>query len=184
VSFSPVLKSPTGSGQMDARELDAMLAELIACGEEFERRIRSNEFYPFSNIIGTLRRIHRPNRDAYPCGAGGGYLGVSATGDLFACHRFVGDDAGAMGNVADGVDPARQQRWLSERNVHAQEPCRTCWARHLCGGGCHHEVIHRGRPACDYIRGWLHYCLGAYGRLVEAAPPLIDQVLNPRPAVR
>jgi uncharacterized protein len=184
VSFSPVLTSPTGSGQMDARELDAMLAELIACGEEFERRIRNNEFYPFSNIIGTLRRIHRPNRDAYPCGAGGGYLGVSSKGDLFACHRFVDDDAGAMGNVADGVDAARQRRWLSERNVHVQEPCRTCWARHLCGGGCHHEVIHRGRPACDYIRGWLHYCLGAYGRLVEAAPPLIDQVLNPRPAVR
>jgi len=184
VSFSPVLKSPTGSGQMDARELDAMLAQLIACGEEFERRIRGNEFYPFANIIGTLRRIHRPNRDAYPCGAGGGYLGVSAKGDLFACHRFVDDAAGAMGNVADGVDATQQQRWLSERNVHAQEPCRACWARHLCGGGCHHEVIHRGRPACDYIRGWLHYCLGAYGRLIEAAPPLIDQVLDPQPAVR
>jgi uncharacterized protein len=184
VSFSPVLKSPTGAGQMDARELDVMLGELIACGEEFERRIRNDEFYPFSNIINTLRRIHRPNRDAYPCGAGGGYLGVSSKGDLFACHRFVDDDAGAMGNVGDGVDPGRQRRWLSERNVHAQEPCRTCWARHLCGGGCHHEVIHRGRPACDYIRGWLHYCLGAYGRLVEAAPPLIDQVLNPRPAAR
>jgi uncharacterized protein len=184
VSFSPVLKSPAGSGQMGARELDAMLAALIACGEEFERRIRIDEFYPFSNIINTLRRIHRPNRDAYPCGAGGGYLGVSSKGDLYACHRFVGDDAGAMGNVADGVDPARQRRWLSERNVHAQEPCRSCWARHLCGGGCHHEVIHRGRPACDYIRGWLHYCLGAYGRLVDAAPPLIDQALNPRPAVR
>ena len=28
-----------------------------------------------------------------------------------------------------------------------------------------HEVIHRGRPACDYIRGWLHYCLEAYLRL-------------------
>jgi uncharacterized protein len=174
VSFSPVLKSPTGSGQMDARELDALLAALIACGEEFERRIRIDEFYPFSNIINTLRRIHRPNRDAYPCGAGGGYLGVSSKGDLYACHRFVDDDAGAMGNVGDGVDLARQRRWLSERNVHAQEPCRSCWARHLCGGGCHHEVIHR----------WLHYCLGAYGRLVDAAPPLIDQLLNPRPAVR
>jgi uncharacterized protein len=23
----------------------------------------------------------------------------------------------------------------------------------------------RGRPACDYIRGWLHYCLEAYMRL-------------------
>jgi uncharacterized protein len=26
-------------------------------------------------------------------------------------------------------------------------------------------VIKRGRPACDYIRGWLHYCLEAYLRM-------------------
>jgi len=40
----------------------------------------------------------------------------------------------------------------------------------MCGGGCHHEVIHRGRPACDYIRGWLDYCLQAYVRLSAACP--------------
>jgi uncharacterized protein len=54
--------------------------------------------------------------------------------------------------------------------VHRQEPCTQCWARYLCGGGCHHESIHRGRPSCDYIRGWLHYCLGAYLRLSRQLP--------------
>ncbi|MNE64879.1 hypothetical protein D3C80_1603170 [compost metagenome] len=29
-------------------------------------------------------------------------------------------------------------------------------------------MIKRGRPACDYIRGWLHYCLGLYVDLYEA----------------
>ena len=28
-------------------------------------------------------------------------------------------------------------------------------------------MIQRGRPACDFIRGWLHYCLEAYARLQE-----------------
>ena len=70
-----------------------------------------------------------------------------------------------MGSLADGVDRRRRADWLAERHVHRQEPCGTCWARYLCGGGCHHEVIRRGRPACDYIRGWLHYCLEAYLRL-------------------
>jgi uncharacterized protein len=95
---------------------------------------------------------------------------VSADGELFACHRFVNDPAGAMGNLDRGVDPSRQAAWLTNRHVHFQEPCRSCWARYLCGGGCHHEVIHRGRPACDYIRGWLHYCLQAYARLLEKRP--------------
>ena len=73
--------------------------------------------------------------------------------------------ASAMGSLDDGIDTSRQADWLATRHVHRQEPCRSCWARYLCGGGCHHEVIGRGRPACDYIRGWLHYCLEAYLRL-------------------
>jgi len=72
--------------------------------------------------------------------------------------------------VTGGVDRARQALWLEERHVHRQEPCRDCWARYLCGGGCHHEVIARGRPACDYIRGWLHWALGAYARLGRDRP--------------
>src|SRR5271165_1174937 len=59
---------------------------------------------------------------------------------------------------------------VAQRHLHRQEPCRQCWARYLCGGGCHHEVIHRGRPACHYIRGWLHYCIQAYVHLRASAP--------------
>jgi uncharacterized protein len=121
-------------------------------------------------MANALREIHKGTHRPYPCGAGAGYLGVSAEGGLYACHRFVEDETGAMGKVSDGVDREKQKRWLSERHVHFQEPCRNCWARYLCGGGCHHEVIKRGRPACNYIRGWLHYCLQAYIRLLEYRP--------------
>jgi uncharacterized protein len=95
---------------------------------------------------------------------------VSADGELAACHRFVGDAEEAMGSLDAGVDRVRQAHWLEARHVHRQEPCRACWARYLCGGGCHHEVIRRGRPACDYIRGWLHYCIAAYLRLSQVQP--------------
>ncbi|HJQ38800.1 MAG TPA: radical SAM protein [Thermoanaerobaculia bacterium] len=178
VLFSPVLGSPTGEDQMSAGDFDSLLSQLIDCAEVFEERLRRGEIHPFLNVINTLRRIHRQERDAYPCGAGGGYLGVSAKGRFYACHRFVDEELGVMGNVEDGVDPAKQQRWLADRNVHAQEPCRTCWARYLCSGGCHHEVIHRGRPACDYIRGWLHHCLGVYARLLAERVPSLREVLD------
>src|SRR4029079_11651807 len=82
-------------------------------------------------------------------------------------HRFVNETASAFGNVFEGIDRQMQRAWLAERHVSRQEPCKSCWARYLCGGGCHHEVIHRGRPACDYIRDWLTYCLEAYLRLVD-----------------
>jgi uncharacterized protein len=170
VGFSPMLRSPSGRGQMEPPDLDVLLAQMIDCGRAFERRVIAGERYPFANLMTALQEIHRGTHRPYPCGAGGGYLGVSTSGGLFACHRFVEDAAAAMGDVERGVDRDRQRRWLAERRVDRQEPCRSCWARYLCGGGCHYEVIHRGRPACDYIRGWLDYALGAYARLSALRP--------------
>jgi uncharacterized protein len=168
--FSPMLTSPTGRDQMAVVDLETMLEQMVDCGREFERRLLLGERYPFSNLVTALREIHRGTHRPYPCGAGAGYLGVSAQGELFACHRFVNDPAGGMGSLGSEVDAGRRAQWLAERHVHRQEPCRSCWARYLCGGGCHHEVLRRGRPACNYIRGWLHYCLQAYVRLLEAQP--------------
>ncbi|HYM60540.1 MAG TPA: radical SAM protein [Thermoanaerobaculia bacterium] len=169
VGFSPMLASPTGNGEMHDEALGEMLAQMVGCGQELERRIIAGDRYPFANAVNALREIHKGTHRPYPCGAGAGYLGVSADGDLAACHRFVGDDAGAMGAV-DAIDRTKQNAWLADRHVHRQEPCRSCWARYLCGGGCHHEVLARGRTACDYVRGWLHYCIGAYSRLIAARP--------------
>lgn len=170
VGFSPVLRSPTGKSELGGADFRILLAQMIACGREFERRMDDGRRYPFANMHSAMREIHRGTHRPYPCGAGAGYFGVSADGDMFACHRFVDDEVGAMGHVDTGVDRARQRQWLEERLVDRQEPCRSCWARYLCGGGCHHEVIARGRPACDFIRGWLDYCLQAYVRLSVLHP--------------
>jgi uncharacterized protein len=170
VGFSPVLRSPGGRDEMSKQSLDLMLRAMVECGLEFERRTLAGERYAFANILNALREIAAGTHRPYPCGAGAGYLGVSAKGELSACHRFVDDEHGQLGDVRRGIDRARQNRWLGDRHVHRQEPCRSCWARYMCGGGCHHEVIARGRPACDFIRGWLHYCLESYGRLSELRP--------------
>jgi uncharacterized protein len=165
VGFSPMLSAPNRHNEMQADDLEVMLGEMIDCGREFERRTRAGERYPFANMLNAMREIEKGTHRPYPCGAGAGYFGVSADGDLAACHRFVGDSEGVMGSLSTGVDAKRRSEWLAERHVHRQQPCRDCWARYLCGGGCHHEVIRRGRPACDYIRGWLHYCIETYLRM-------------------
>lgn len=170
VGFSPMLSSPSGTGEMGQRELSVMLERMVECGLQFETHIERGGRYPFLNMMNAMREIHKGTHRPYPCGAGAGYLGVSAEGGLYACHRFVGDEIGKMGDLHAGIDRTRQNAWLARRHVHFQEPCRSCWARYLCGGGCHHEVIQRGRPACDYIRGWLEYCLQAYIRLLEKCP--------------
>jgi uncharacterized protein len=170
VGFSPMLHAPSSRGEMDASALQEMLRQMIECGEEFEQRHSRGERYAFANVATAIQEIHKGTHRPYPCGAGGGYFGVSAEGKLYACHRFVEDSEARFGDVWNGVDGAAQTRWLRDRHVHRQSPCSDCWARYLCGGGCHHEVINRGRPACDYIRGWLDYCLKAYVRMQARAP--------------
>ncbi len=167
VGFSPMLRSPTGRDELHADQLQALLGQMIACGERTEAMMVAGKRYPFANLLNALKEIGKGTHRPYPCGAGAGYMAVSASGDLSACHRFVGDPIGNMGSLTAGIDIATQQRWMQQRHVHTQSPCTQCWARYLCGGGCHHEVIARGRTACDYIRGWLQYCLEAYLRLSE-----------------
>lgn len=170
VGFSPMLHAPSGQDEMNQKALVEMLEQMKECGEEMLRRTIAGERYAFSNLSTAVQQIHKGTHRPYPCGAGGGYFGVAADGDLYACHRFVEDPKGELGDVWSGVSPEAQERWLAERHVHLQSPCSGCWARYLCGGGCHHEVLHRGRPACDYIRGWLDYSLKAYVRLRAEAP--------------
>ena len=170
VGFSPSLSSRDPALQLSAGELDALLTQMIECANEFERRIVQGDPYPFSNMLAALQELHRGTHRPLPCGAGAGYLGVSADGAYSACHRFVGDPRAAMGDLDHGIDDAARERWLASRHVDMQEPCRSCWARYLCGGGCHHEVLNRGRVACDFIRGWLAHALAAYVRIAEQRP--------------
>ena len=165
VGYSPMLHAPDGQMEMGSEDLQLMLGQMIACAEHAEQQLAQGRRYAFANLLNALRELGRGTHRPYPCGAGAGYLGVDADGQLAACHRFVGDSAALLGDVEDGIDRGKQATWLQQRHVHTQSPCSSCWARYLCGGGCHHEVIARGRPACDYIRGWLLHCLGAWLRL-------------------
>lgn len=168
--FAPVIAAPPGTPAFTADEMQGFLAEMIACGTIARDKALAGETWAFSNFQTAMQQIHRGAHMPYPCGAGAGYLSVSSEGGLFACHRFVDDDAFKFGDLDAGTDDAARTAHLDRQHVDRQEPCRSCWARYLCGGGCYHEVARRGRVACDYVRGWLDFCLSAYAELRHRAP--------------
>ena len=170
VGFSPVLVSPNPNRAFIASDFNSFRDNMIACGRKARDAILARQLYPFGNFETALHEIHRGSHRPYPCGAGAAYLSVDVDGGLFACHRLVNDERFAMGNVHDGSDVARRAAHLARRHVHKQEPCRSCWARYLCGGGCYHEVENRGRIACDYIRDWLEFCIASYAEISAQAP--------------
>ena len=176
VMFSPLLSAPSSEQQMTASDFSTLLRQLGHCADWFCAEAARGCQLPFANLTGILRRIHLYRNEQYPCGAGGGYLAASAEGELFACHRFVDDAEGHLGDVEDGVSPARQALWLESRNLHKQSPCTSCWARHLCAGSCHYDVMKKGRPACDYIRGWVDICLSVYAELASENPMMLNEI--------
>jgi uncharacterized protein len=180
--FAPVVASPNGQGQMSKEQMKGFLESMIECGQAASNALQEGRRFPFTNFETALNEIHRGSHRPYPCGAGAAYLSVSAEGDLFACHRLIDDDDFAMGSVAKGNDLKARTEHLERRHVDKQEPCKSCWARYLCGGGCYHEVDKRGRIACDYIRGWLEFCLSSYAELSQSSPQYFTdptEYLNP-----
>lgn len=168
--FAPVQVSPRADLQFQHEDFGWFLDQMIRCGEVARDHLLAGRRYPFSNFETALHEIHRGSHRPYPCGAGAAYLSVNADGDLFGCHRLVDDPAWRMGDVAEGPDEATRRAHLDRRHVDRQEPCKGCWARYLCGGGCYHEIDRRGRLHCDYVRGWLTFCLRAYAELSTHAP--------------
>lgn len=167
--FAPVLSSPRRDLELAGPDFGILLEEMKECGRRAETALLQQRRYPFSNYEIALQQIERGTHRPYACGAGAAYLSVNADGELFACHRFVNDTDHHFGNVRSGSDFAARARYLAQTHVDRQQPCSGCWARYLCGGGCQHEVQRRGRPGCDYIRGWLDFCLSSYCVVRERA---------------
>lgn len=169
IGCSPMLTGP-GDLALRAEDLDRYLAQLSVVAEEFVADALAGRRHPFATLATALHEVHRGTHRPYPCGAGAGYLNVSADGRLYACHRFSEDPVGRLGDLDGGVDREGQRTWLETRHVDRQSPCQSCWARYLCGGGCHHEVLTAGRVACDFVRSWLDVVLAAYVRIDAGNP--------------
>lgn len=177
VGFAAVLVSPSPGHALSSGDLERFREQMIGCGRKALAEAKAGRRYPFSNFLTAIEEIHRGTHRPFPCGAGAAYLSVDSDGSFYACHRLVRDGQFHMGTASGGLDQGSRRAHLARSHVDQQEPCQSCWARYLCGGGCYHEVARRGRIACDYIRGWLDFCLGAYAELDR---PTLDLLLGGR----
>lgn len=175
IGFAPLRVGPPGSGALREEDWPGYLAALIAASRRELARLKRGLPIRLTNLAVALKQLHRGAASPYPCGAGGGYFSVSAAGRWYACHRAIGEEDYALGSNAAGLDAARRREFVVRRHVHAQSDCRSCWARYLCSGGCHQEASARTTASCDFIRGWLSFCLAAY---CELGRPLQELPMN------
>lgn len=113
-----------------------------------------------------------PVRYHYYCGAGRGVFSVSATGDIYPCHRFVGNRHYRLGHL-DSFQPGTPNGF-EDRQVDSLRECSGCWARYACGGGCYHNnLIRRGNTHlrdsnfCDETRSAIQLAIALHAELED-----------------
>jgi uncharacterized protein len=176
IGVSPLRASPNANLAMQEQDWTGLLSEMIRAAEVEWSRVEAGQPIRFANLAIALKQIHRGAARSLPCGSASNYVSVNAEGEYFTCHRTIDDKRFSLGDKQ--LDDAARARFLAARQVDLQEPCRTCWARYLCGGGCHAEVIQVGRSGCDYIRGWLEHCLRFYYRMLRSHPEFFGQTAH------
>ncbi len=135
------------------------------------------------NLSDLAKRRIRP----WVCGAGRSYVGVSPEGNIYMCHRFVGDEQYYMGNAITGeIKEELYQRVLNESNIRSG-PCEDCWARMFCSGHCfHHNLIasktndafEQDENLCRLTRALTEISIRVYYKLYNTDPELLKRVLG------
>lgn len=182
VGFAPVTTSPNRLYSIGDNSMSEVLRQFFLLADEYLEYALRGRMHGFSNVSDTLAELYQGINKSHPCGAGLGLLGVSPSGDLSPCHRFVDSDTHALGTLAGGLDKAKHKDFLDRGHVHGKEACQVCWARPLCAGGCHHEAYVRygdtGHPNlhyCDWIRAWTEKCLQIFAAIEVENPAFLEQ---------
>lgn len=182
IGFAPVTTSPDRLYSIGDNSMGEVLAQFFILADEWLEYALRGRMHGFSNVSDTIAELYQGINKSHPCGAGLGLLGVSPSGDLSPCHRFVDSDVHSLGTLATGLDKTKHKDFLDRGHVHGKAACQVCWARPLCAGGCHHEAYVRygdtGHPNlhyCDWIRAWTEKCLQIFAAIEVENPAFLEQ---------
>lgn len=139
--------APENPVAMTAEDHAAMTAGIVATNVANLCSFATDDapqFYDYTYDL--FEMLFFRKRRPRPCNAGGALAAVSADGDIYPCHRFVGYDEFKVGNVRDESPLNERFRdtfdHFRRATVDTMDPCSSCWARYLCGG-------------CCYVTSWL-----------------------------
>jgi len=142
LSMEPAVGPPGDPYAIGEADLPAVFAEYERLTAEMARRRGTAEAFRLYHFTLELDGGPCVHKRLVGCGSGTEYLAVTAKGDLYPCHQFVGDVAYVMGDVWQGVTNLVAREALSGLSVYNRPDCTDCWARLYCGGGCAANAYH------------------------------------------
>lgn len=150
IGFSEVSILPASASLFDGksakakleRKIDGVLKEVEIEAEAWIYHTKNRNSESLKNLLSSgqlseciLYFLHNKKK-LHACGAGLKFVGVSCSGDIYLCHRFVGMDEYKLGNVfTRDIDREKYQ----ESPITQIEKCINCFAKYYCAGGCKHD---------------------------------------------
>ncbi len=126
-----------------------------------------------------LQVFMKTRRDSF-CPAGSRMFGISAEGEIYPCALHVGRPQSRLGDIQNGINPQKQQLFMNKFSVENQEDCRSCWTRHLCGGGCSAMVDRFGNEDCQSLKSESESAIAIYKHFADRDPIQILGLVSPR----
>jgi radical SAM protein with 4Fe4S-binding SPASM domain len=107
-------------------------------------------------------------------------FGVSADGEIYPCALHVGRPQSKLGDIRNGIDEAARTAFRTRFSPNAQSECRTCWTRHLCGGGCSAMVDRFGHEDCQSLRKESEAAIAIFQHFAETDPLQLLSLVSPK----
>ncbi|WP_245533141.1 radical SAM/SPASM domain-containing protein [Coprothermobacter platensis] len=165
ISMEPV----TGQGMpwsITTEDLPKIRSEYEKLASFYIEKALSGERFYYYHF--ELNPINPPSvvRRFTGCGAGVEYVVVNPQGYIYPCHQFDNVATFSMGNVL--MQDVKAHPDFLKAHALNKAHCKDCWARALCGGGCHAEnyfstgSIYGQTPiTCEIVKMRLQYALAA-----------------------
>ncbi len=137
ISIEPVILPANRRYAIQMDDLPKIFESYDILTDKYLERLGSDKEFYFHHF-----EVDMENGPCYAkritgCGAGYHYIAVTPEGEFYPCHQFVGKKETIIGNLKDGFTNKELMNKLRDTNIYSRPECIECWARHLCGGGCH-----------------------------------------------
>ena len=136
ISVEPVVLAPSSPYALLQEQLPGILEQYDILYKEYVKRRADGRWFSFFHFCVDLAGGPCIKKRLKGCGAGVEYVAVTADGEIFPCHQFVGRKGYCMGSVLDDTLDESIREKFAHAHVLNKEKCANCWARLYCTGGC------------------------------------------------
>jgi uncharacterized protein len=137
ISMEPVVTDPSVDYALTEADIPAVNAEYERLAKKIIEYRKNGKFFNYFHFMIDLDQGPCAIKRLRGCGCGNEYVAVSADGDVYPCHQFVGKEEWKMGNVyTPETFDTEKKDYFARANVYAKEGCKDCWAKFYCSGGC------------------------------------------------